>query len=38
LGVALDDLGPAAKAELEAAMRGNVIEQAELVGTYQRGR
>jgi Raf kinase inhibitor-like YbhB/YbcL family protein len=29
------DLGRPTKADLEAAMRGHVIEQAEVVGTYQ---
>jgi len=38
LDAVLDDLGPATRAEFEAAMRGHVIERAELVGTYQRGR
>lgn len=32
----LGDLGPATKAELENAMRGHILEQAELVGTYER--
>ena len=36
LDTVLPDLGAATKAELEAAMRGHVIEQAELIGTYQR--
>jgi Raf kinase inhibitor-like YbhB/YbcL family protein len=35
---ALGDLGRPTKAKLEGAMRGHVIAQAELVGTYQRGR
>jgi Raf kinase inhibitor-like YbhB/YbcL family protein len=36
LDTTLGDLGSAAtKADLEAAMRGHVIEQAEVIGTYQ---
>jgi Raf kinase inhibitor-like YbhB/YbcL family protein len=31
------DLGRATKAELEAAMKGHVLAQAELIGTYQKG-
>ena len=38
LDAELPDLGPATKAEVEAAMRSHVIEHAELVGTYERGR
>ena len=38
LDVELPDLGAATKAEVEAAMRSHVIEHAELVGTYERGR
>ena len=34
LDVVLPDLGPARKAELEAAMKGHVVAQAELLGTY----
>ena len=37
LDVALGDLGQPTKASLETAMRGHVIAQAELVGTYQKG-
>jgi hypothetical protein len=37
LDTVLPDLGPATKTDLEAAMRGHVLERAELVGTYQRG-
>ena len=33
----LPDLGHPTKAQLEAAMKGHVIERAELVGTYQKG-
>jgi hypothetical protein len=32
----LPDLGAAAKPRLEAAMKGHVLAQAELVGTYQK--
>jgi Raf kinase inhibitor-like YbhB/YbcL family protein len=35
LDASLGDLGGATKADVEAAMRGHVVEQAELVGTYQ---
>ena len=38
LDVALGDRGPLTKRALEAAMRGHVLGQAELVGTYERGR
>jgi len=38
LDVVLPDLGAATKAELEAAMKGHVIAQAELMGTYQKKR
>ena len=37
LDAELADLGTPTKAELEAAMRGHVIEQAELMGTYEQG-
>ncbi len=36
LDTVLPDLGTAAKVRVEAAMRGHVIAQAELVGTYQK--
>ena len=36
LDVTLGDAGPLTKAELEKAMKGHVLEQAELVGTYQK--
>lgn len=36
LDVMLPDLGHTNKAALEHAMRGHVLEQVELVGTYQR--
>jgi Raf kinase inhibitor-like YbhB/YbcL family protein len=38
LDVTLGDLGRPTKAKLEAAMKGHIVAQAELVGTYQRGR
>lgn len=37
LDVTLGDLGRPIKPKLEAAMRGHILAQAELVGTYQRG-
>jgi Raf kinase inhibitor-like YbhB/YbcL family protein len=36
LDALLPDLGPATKADVEAAMKGHVLAQAELVGTYQK--
>jgi Raf kinase inhibitor-like YbhB/YbcL family protein len=36
LDTVLPDLGPATKAELEAAMKGHVLAQAELMGTYEK--
>lgn len=36
LDIVLPDLNQPDKAALEAAMRGHVLEQAQLVGTYQR--
>lgn len=33
----LGDLGTPTKAELEAAMKGHALAQAELIGTYQKG-
>jgi hypothetical protein len=36
LDIALPDLQEPDKAHLEKAMQGHVIEQTELVGTYQR--
>jgi hypothetical protein len=36
LDTVLPDLGTPTKAKLEAAMKGHVIAQAELVGTYQK--
>jgi Raf kinase inhibitor-like YbhB/YbcL family protein len=38
LDVALPDLGRPSKAALEKAMKGHILGQAQLVGTYQRGR
>lgn len=39
LDIALADLGQATKATLEQAMQGHILEQAQLIGTYQqRGR
>ena len=38
LDAVLGDLGQATKAKLDAAMKGHVLAQAELVGTYQKGR
>jgi hypothetical protein len=34
----LGDLGSPTKAKLERAMRGHVVAQAQLIGTYQRSR
>jgi Raf kinase inhibitor-like YbhB/YbcL family protein len=36
LDTQLPDIGPATKADVEGAMRGHVLEQAELMGTYER--
>ena len=36
LDTQLPDLGAATKADVEGAMRGHVLEQAELMGTYER--
>ena len=36
LDTVLPDLGTPTKAQVEAAMQGHVLAQAELVGTYQR--
>jgi hypothetical protein len=38
LDVVLTDLGKPTKAALEKAMQGHILEQAQIVGTYQRGR
>jgi Raf kinase inhibitor-like YbhB/YbcL family protein len=37
LDVELPDLHEPTKAQLEAAMKGHIVAQAELVGTYQKG-
>jgi Raf kinase inhibitor-like YbhB/YbcL family protein len=36
LGEELSELGPVTKAHLEKAMDGYIIEQAEMIGTYQK--
>ena len=36
LNVVLPDLGKPSKAELEAAMHGHVLDEAQLMGTYQK--
>lgn len=36
LDVVLPDLGPATKPQVEAAMKGHVLAQAELMGTYEK--
>ncbi|HEX8944513.1 MAG TPA: YbhB/YbcL family Raf kinase inhibitor-like protein [Gemmatimonadaceae bacterium] len=38
LDAVLGDLGSPTKSDLEAAMRGHVLAQAELMGTYQRAK
>ncbi len=38
LDVVLPDLGAPTKAELEAAMEGHILAQAQLVGSYEKGR
>jgi len=38
LDTVLPDLGRPTKAKLEGAMRGHILMQAELIGTYQRSR
>jgi len=38
LDTALPDLGTPTKAQVEAAIKGHVIAQAELMGTYQKGK
>jgi hypothetical protein len=38
LDVALGERGALTKREFEAALRGHVLAQADLVGTYERGR
>ena len=38
LDTVLPDLGAATKAQVEEAMKGHVLDRAELVGTYQKAR
>jgi Raf kinase inhibitor-like YbhB/YbcL family protein len=38
LDTVLPDLGAATRADLEQAMEGHVIEKAELIGTYEKGK
>jgi Raf kinase inhibitor-like YbhB/YbcL family protein len=38
LDTELPDLGPATKGAVEKAMQGHVVAQAELIGTYEKGR
>jgi Raf kinase inhibitor-like YbhB/YbcL family protein len=38
LDASLGDLGNPRKADLERAMKGHILAQAELVGTYQKGQ
>lgn len=38
LDAVLPDLGTPTKVQLEAAMRGHLVEQAELMGTYEKRR
>jgi Raf kinase inhibitor-like YbhB/YbcL family protein len=38
LDVVLGELGKPTKADLEKAMKGHIIEQAELIGTYEKKR
>jgi Raf kinase inhibitor-like YbhB/YbcL family protein len=38
LDVVLPDLGAATKAQVKAAMKGHVLAQAELVGTYEKAK
>jgi Raf kinase inhibitor-like YbhB/YbcL family protein len=38
LDVVLGNLGQATKAQLEAAMKGHILAQAQLMGTYQKGQ
>jgi Raf kinase inhibitor-like YbhB/YbcL family protein len=38
LDTVLPDLNRPTKAKLEAAMKGHIVEQATVMGTYQRGR
>ena len=34
----LPDLGKPTKQKLEQAMKGHIVAQAQLIGTYQKGR
>lgn len=38
LDVVLPDLGQATKSKVEAAMKGHILAEAQLVGTYQKRR
>ena len=38
LDAALNDLGQPTKHQVQAAMEGHVLAQAEIVGTYQKGQ
>jgi hypothetical protein len=38
LDAVLPDLGKPAKAALEKAMKGHIVAEAQLIGTYQKGR
>jgi Raf kinase inhibitor-like YbhB/YbcL family protein len=38
LGTTLGDLGTPVKGDVERAMRGQILDRAELMGTYQRGK
>lgn len=38
LDVQIEGLGPATKPQLEVAMQGHVLEQAQLMGTYQKSK
>ncbi len=38
LNTTLSDLGAATKPELEAAMQGHIIDQTELIGTYEKSK
>ena len=37
LDITLGNLGAAKKSDLEAAMQGHILSQAQLMGTYQKG-
>jgi hypothetical protein len=38
LDASLGDLGPATKAEVEKAMKGHILAEGRLVGTYEKGK